>query len=155
MDSKTKPKPKRKIKCVPDYEELFIGDIDVRKKPFKVLSKIYKENCFKIIWTNILFILKTMSSFILPIVTANIINAVTEGKPDTLQIIILNGLILTILIVTNIPLNIIYSKCVDKFLRTVSAGLRNTLVKKLQHLSITYHKEIETGKIQSKFIRDM
>ncbi len=155
MDSKTKPKPKQRIKCVPDYEELFTGDVDVRKKPFKVLSKIYKENWFKIIWTNILYILKTMSSFILPIVTANIINAVTEGKPNTLQIIILNGLVLTALIVSNIPLNIIYSKCVDKFLRTVSAGLRNTLVKKLQHLSITYHKEIETGKIQSKFIRDM
>ena len=57
MDNLLKPKPKRKIKCVPDYEELFIGDIDVRKKPLKVLTKIYKENWLKIVWTNILYIL--------------------------------------------------------------------------------------------------
>ena len=31
----------------------------------------------------------------------------------------------------------------------------NTLIKKLQHLSVTYHKEIESGRIQSKFLRDI
>ncbi len=155
MDSKTKPKPKRKIKCVPDYEELFVGDIEVRKKPLKVLTKIYKENWLKIVWTNILYILKTLCLYILPVVTANVINAVTDNNPNTLTIILLNGIVLVFLIVSNVPLNILYSKCVDKMLRNISAGLRNTLVKKLQHLSITYHKEIETGRIQSKFIRDM
>ena len=40
-------------------------------------------------------------------------------------------------------------------LRTVGAGLRNTLVRKLQHLSLTYHKEIESGRLQSKFMRDI
>lgn len=144
-----------RIKCVPYYEELFTGDIDVRKKPSKVLTKIYKKNWLKIVWVNILYIIKTMSIYIMPLVTANVINAVTYKDDNTFAIIITNALLLAFLIIINVPLNILYSKCADKMLRNISAGLRNTLVKKLQHLSITYHKELQTGKIQSKFIRDM
>ena len=39
--------------------------------------------------------------------------------------------------------------------RSVEAGLRGAMIRKLQQLSITFHKEIESGKIQSKVMRDV
>ena len=39
--------------------------------------------------------------------------------------------------------------------RNVEAGLRGALVRKLQQLSISYHKEIQSGRLQSKIMRDV
>ena len=41
----------------------------------------------------------------------------------------------------------IYSKC--------RGSLRSTLVRKIQQLSILYHKEMQSGRIQSKIMRDV
>jgi ATP-binding cassette subfamily B protein len=44
---------------------------------------------------------------------------------------------------------------INTVMRKINAGLKSALVRKLQRLSITYHKEIESGRIQSKFLRDI
>lgn len=48
----------------------------------------------------------------------------------------------------------LYARITDNILRRTGAGLKATVIRKLQRLSITYHKEIESGKLQSKFMRD-
>ncbi len=40
-------------------------------------------------------------------------------------------------------------------IRSVEAGLRSTMVTKLQKLSMTFHNEIQSGRLQSKIIRDV
>ena len=40
-------------------------------------------------------------------------------------------------------------------IRNMEAGLRGALVRKLQQLSITYHKEMQSGRLQSKIMRDV
>ena len=37
----------------------------------------------------------------------------------------------------------------------MEANLRGCLVRKLQQLSISYHKQIQSGKLQSKIMRDV
>lgn len=40
-------------------------------------------------------------------------------------------------------------------MRKVEVGLRGALVRKLQQLSISFHKEMQSGRIQSKLMRDV
>ncbi len=139
---------------LPDYEPLFNQNADeVRKAPFKILTRILSSYWARLLFSMFMFMIKTSPAWIIPILTANIINVVTDG--GTMSEILINAAILAVLVLQNIPTHIIYARHTDKTLRNIGAGLRNTMVKKLQHLSITYHKEIESGRLQSKFLRDI
>lgn len=148
---------KKEKNPIPDYEVLFQENADREEggKASGILKMLLKQNCVKIIISTILFVVKASPTWAIPLVTAGVINAVTEPNEKTVQRMIIYGVVLFILLVQNIPSHVFYSKFTDRMLRTIGAGLRNTLVKKLQHLSITYHKEIESGRIQSKFLRDI
>lgn len=154
--SKTEETYKRQP--LPDYEDVFeklSADDDSKKAPMKVMKEIYRGNWFKIFLNTLIHIADGCGDWILPLATANIINAVTYGKPNAMAVILLNFLTIVLSVGVNIPLLQLYTLRTGKMLRTIGAGLRNTLVKKLQHLSITYHKEIESGRLQAKFIRDI
>ena len=143
---------------LPDYEEVFeklSSDDDAKKAPIKVLKEIYRGNWFKIFFNTAIHIADGCGDWVLPLATSNIINAVTYGKPNAMIVILLNFIAIALSVGINIPLLQLYTLLTGKMLRNIGAGLRNTLVKKLQHLSITYHKEIESGRLQAKFIRDI
>ena len=52
-------------------------------------------------------------------------------------------------------MNTLYTKSYCKVIRKVEAGLRGAMVRKLQQLSISFHKEMQSGRIQSKLMRDV
>jgi len=139
---------------LPDYEPLFNQNADeVRKTPFKILTRILCSYWARLLFSMFMFVIKTSPAWIIPVLTANIINAVTDG--GGMKVILINAVILIILVLQNIPTHVLYARHTDKTLRNIGAGFRNTMVKKLQHLSITYHREIESGRLQSKFLRDI
>lgn len=148
---------KKEKNPIPDYEVLFQENAEKDKsaRPSGIPKKLLKQNAFKVTLSTFLFIVKASPTWAIPLVTAEVINIITSPDEQTTQKLILYGIILFVLLLQNIPTHVLYAKFTDKMLRTVGAGLRNTLVKKLQHLSITYHKEIESGRIQSKFLRDI
>ncbi len=142
---------------IPDYEPLFQDSAeDVEKqKSSGIYKRLIRRYYGSLFLSTVLFVVKHCPLWIIPVVTAEIINAVAEGGDKVVQKLCFYGVLLLVLLLQNIPTHVLYSKYTDRLLRTISAGLRNTLVKKLQHLSLTYHKEIETGRIQSKFLRDI
>ena len=91
----------------------------------------------------------------LPIVTANIINIATDGKEDGMRSIIINLMVALIFICQNAPSNYFATKFYAKVNRSIEGSLRNALVRKLQHLSIMFHKEMQSGRLQSKIMRDV
>lgn len=148
---------KREKNPIPDYEFLFQENAE-QNSPEKVggiLKMLLSQNSLKIAVSSLLYIVKASPTWAIPLVTAEVINIITNPGDDTVRKLILYGIILFVLLIQNIPMHVLYARFTDRMLRTVGAGLRNTLVKKLQHLSITYHKEIESGRIQSKFLRDI
>jgi ATP-binding cassette subfamily B protein len=92
---------------------------------------------------------------VLPIITANIINDVTSKSPDTMRNIIVYCTIEAGLIAINIPSNYLYTAYKSLATRYVETGLRKALVRKLQQLSIAYHVETQSGRLQSKIMRDV
>lgn len=123
--------------------------------PIKTFFKLYKGNYWRFLLAGFFFILKNSPVWVLPIVTGNIINIATEPAAHSTGEIIANIAVIIILIIFNVPLNYLFNVCQSTAIRAVEAHLRSSLVRKLQQLSITYHKETESGRLQSKIIRDV
>lgn len=143
---------------IPDYEELFREGAEEKnnKKSSGIQKMLLKQNTGKIIISMLLYIVKNSPAWAIPLITAEVINLISEPDGRIYEKLFLYGAVLFVLLIQNIPTHaLLYERYVNNTLRTIGAGLRNTLIKKLQHLSLTYRKEIETGKIQSKFLRDI
>ena len=143
-----------------DIEQLekdFIDKYYVRntRSPFATLLRLYKRYYGKLLLSALFFIIKVSPQLYLPVAMANIIDVITSRPENALEIIITNAAIATTLIAINIPCHMLYVKYRSIATRSVEAGLRGAIVRKLQHLSIKFNKEMQSGRIQSKIIRDV
>ena len=143
-------------KYIPDYAYLFEDSSDPKKKT-RFIKKILKNNAGTIIISSLVYLLQSAPLYIIPLVTADIIDTVSDsvmhGTDITVRIII-DLVILFTVIFLNIPMTKLRWNMVSKMLRNISAGIKCSLIRKLQSLSVTYHKDVETGKLQAKFLKD-
>ncbi|MBR1983680.1 MAG: ABC transporter ATP-binding protein [Clostridia bacterium] len=147
---------------VPDYDHLFDENSTKSGRRAKgFLGKIFMMNKGTMALSSLIYVIQSAPLWISPIITANIINIVTGAfidgtgfTQDVWRKLIINAVVLIVSLVQNIPTTVLRLKMVNKMLRRTSAGIKTSVVKKLQSLSITYHKEMQTGKIQSKFLKD-
>ncbi|MGN1121936.1 MAG: ABC transporter transmembrane domain-containing protein, partial [Eubacteriales bacterium] len=123
--------------------------------PIRTLLKMYKKYVPEILLSLLFYFLKTLPVIVLPIITAKIINLVTERPENLLRPLLLYIVIMTALFLLNIPTHMLHIKFHSIVSRKVEAGLRGAMVRKLQQLSITFHKEMQSGRIQSKLMRDV
>ena len=139
-----------------DVESWFIECYKKYKgHPLRILVGLYKGNYNKFFLAIIFFFIKHSPVWVLPIITANIINNITSGASETYSNILIESLIMVVLIGINIPTNYMYTRYKSLATRYAETGLRKALVRKLQQLSISYHKETQSGRLQSKIMRDV
>lgn len=119
------------------------------------LFRLYKGNYGNLAVAVIMFILKSMPSWVIPLVTACIIDTATSKPDDAVRRLIICGIIILAVMVQNIPTTFLYSMYFSRAQRSVEAGLRGAMIRKLQQLSISFHKDFSSGKIQSKVMRDV
>lgn len=138
-----------------DKESVFQNFEKNKHQTLKILIGIYKGNYLRLTGSAIFFAIKHTPAWALPLAIAGIVDTATyPEKYDSgriwIYVIIMAGLILQ-----NIPTNYLYTKWYSKSIRSVEASLRGSLIRKLQQLSITYHKDIQSGRLQSKIMRDV
>lgn len=139
-----------------DVEHWFIECYRRHKgHPMMILLGLYKGNYNKFFLAVLFFLIKHCPVWILPIITANIINDITSGSPDTYRNIFFETLLMVGLLLLNIPTNYMYTRYKSLATRYAETGLRKALIRKLQQLSISYHKETQSGRLQSKIMRDV
>lgn len=126
-----------------------------QKHPFKILISLYKGTYRKLIISAVYFTIKHTPTWMLPIITANIINIATNPAGYNIYEIYINIGIMIALVLQNIISNYYHTKFHSLAIRYVEAKLRGALVRKLQQLSILYHKEMQSGRLQSKIMRDV
>mgnify|MGYP000939486121 CR=1 FL=1 len=126
-----------------------------KKNPLVTLLYMYKGNWNKLIISILFFIIKNSPVWILPIVTANVIDIVSNPLEHNLTELFINLFIAIIAIIQNVPTQMLHIKYLSDPVRHVEAELRSKLVCKLQIMSISYHKELQSGKLQSKILRDV
>lgn len=121
----------------------------------KTLCAVYKGSYGKIFLSSVCFAIKHSPVWILPILTANLINLAASGTAADKTKIIYNAVAFGILLMINVPLNYLHVHFYASSIRNAEAGLRMALVTKIQQLSINYHKHTENGRIQAKLMRDV
>ena len=147
--------------ALPNYEYLFKETEENGKHKQKFFSKLIKLNMRQIIYSSFVYLIQASPTFIMPLITANIINIATNAISSPGEVsgevwtrLAVNAAILFVFIVQNIPSTMWRWIIVSKMLRRTSAGIKCAVIRKLQSLSMTYHKDMESGKIQSKFLKD-
>lgn len=138
-----------------DYLTLFNDEQIKNASPYQILMKLYSGHWGKLSLSILFYIIKSSPVWILPIVTANVINIASKPGEHAIKDFWVNFIVILIVLLQNIPMNTIHVHFYSKALRHVEAELRNTLVRKLQQLSIGFYGELGTGRIQSKVVRDV
>lgn len=123
--------------------------------PLLTLIGFYKGMYLNFLWSTFFYVIKHSPVWILPIVTANIINAINGHKPNIITLIAFNIVLMVFLLILNVPMNYLHIHFRSKSVRKVEAGLRSALVHKIQVMSIPHQKDILSGRLQSKVIRDV
>ena len=137
-------------------ENDFIRTYTEKKRgAFKILFKLYRTHKWKLLLSALFYAIKVSPTWVLPIITANLINIAVAQPADALTQIIINVAVAVGVLMLNIPFHMLHVKYFSIARRNVEAGLRGAMIRKLQQLSISFHKEMQSGKIQSKVMRDV
>lgn len=126
-----------------------------RGHPIRTLFGLYKGNYHKFLLAAFFGFVKHSPVWVLPIITANIINDIIGFTADTAKHMVVQAVLLILLTLCNIPFAYFYTRYKSLATRYVETGLRKALITKLQQLSIAYHTEMQSGRLQSKIIRDV
>ncbi len=139
-----------------ETEETFIDSYGKHEqKPLRILLSLYKGHYLQLVLSGIFFALKHACVWYLPVATAGVINIASGTNDGGLSGILFYISIEIALVLINMPANYLYVHFRSLAIRNMEAGLRGALVRKLQQLSITYHKEMQSGRLQSKIMRDV
>ena len=140
---------------IPNLEWLFGYDESKQEKGSKFLHKLLQRDWRKILYTTLLYFVQYSPAWLLPLVTSDVIDTLTYLPDGYVTRFIIDGAILFIFLVLNVPMTIWRSSVQNRWIRTTTAEVKSGVMRKLQRLSITYHKEMQEGKIQSKLLRDV
>lgn len=103
----------------------------------------------------LLFFFKSSPALLLPVLLAESIRVVGNPPPGAgIRLAWMYGGF-ALLLAANIPLHMLYIRRASKRLRTMELRLRAALVRRLQQLSMAYHSGRESGRLQSKVLRDV
>ena len=110
------------------------------------VSKLVKKDFKPLLLTMFLFLLQNAPAYIIPILTGNIIDLITLRPEGFITKIILSAVYMTIVLLSNIPSTTLRGMVSNKMTRRTNAQVKSSLVRKLQRLSITFHKIFSTLK---------
>jgi ATP-binding cassette subfamily B protein len=99
------------------------------------------------------FAVKHSPVWLLPILTANIIDVVVYHKP--VGVLWLNAAILGLVLLQNIPVHVMWVRLNSRIVRQTGVRLRSELTQRLQQLSIGFHTRAGSSRLQNKVVRDV
>lgn len=125
------------------------------QKALRTYMRFYSDYKRQLFFSIIMYIIKASPVWFVPVITANIINLLTENRGDIGMAILIQFAIGSVLILQNIPTHIFYIRIISKVSRSVEMNLRSSLCTRLQQLSIPYHTSNKIGVLQTKVLRDV
>lgn len=143
-----------KTKPIQTTEECVKNFKENKGHPLKIILGFYKGEGLTMFQSLIIQILKNLPLWMLPIVTANIINAATTPDEYSLSYIAINAVVMVVLLLQNVYTTYAIAKVYNRLTRKIEYMLRSSIIQKLQELSMMYHKNTSPGKLQSKIVRD-
>jgi ATP-binding cassette subfamily B protein len=124
-------------------------------RPWRTLLNLYWPERRWVWLAMVSYLFKASPLWVLPVVTANIIDIVAHRSEGGVRSLWINTAVGAIVIAQNIPSAMLYVDFLSRAVRNVEIRLRSALVRRLQLLSISYHQRMETGALQNKVLRDV
>ncbi len=103
----------------------------------------------------LLYFVKASPGLLLPVLLAESIRVVVGAGPGAGLRLAWLYAAFAVILAANIPLHMLYIRRASKRLRAMELRLRAALVRRLQQLSMAYHAGRESGRLQSKVLRDV
>lgn len=121
--------------------------------PVRRLFRVARPYRWRYTWAIIFFLVKDSPAWVLPLATANIIDAVVSGvglrhlvPPATLALVVL---------AQNYPMNMLYVRFSSRATRSLALDLREVITEHLQRLRLSFHQRQGASVIQTKIVRDV
>ncbi|MFD9186934.1 ABC transporter ATP-binding protein [Streptomyces phaeochromogenes] len=121
--------------------------------PVRTLVYLFRADRWKVAAAFAVFTVKHSPIWLLPLVTASIIDTVVQHGPVG-RLWLSSGFILFILLI-NMPLHLLYVRLLYGSVRRMGTALRSSLCTRMQQLSIGYHSRVSAGVLQAKVVRDV
>lgn len=99
------------------------------------------------------FPLKDSPQWLMPVVTAQVIDLVVAGGP--LSQLIVWAAVAFVALAQNYPTHVLWTRLFMSSVRQIGADLRNALTAQFQQLSIGFHTRTSSPIVQSKVVRDV
>jgi len=138
-----------------EQEEILESYQKFRGKPIKILFSFFKGHWKKLLLSALFFVVASSPTWIIPLLFSTVVDIAVERPENAMARFIACAVIGFVFIAQNIPTHMLRVKFFSLAKRDVEAGLRGAMVRKLQQLSIGFHKDMAAGKIQSKVMRDV
>lgn len=126
-------------------EQSFCAD-----RPWRTLLNLYWPERRWVLLAMVSYLFKASPLWVLPVITANIIDIVAHHSSGGLRFLGINAALGAFAIIQNIPAAMFYVDFLSRAVRNVENRLRSALVRRLQMLSIGYHSRTDTGVLQNK-----
>ncbi|MEW9550823.1 ABC transporter ATP-binding protein [Nonomuraea sp. NPDC050783] len=121
--------------------------------PVRTLAYLFRQDRGRLAVAVLAFMIKHSPTWLLPLITANVIDVVVGHGP--VGQLWLNAAVLFTLLLLNLPFHLLYVRCLHGAIRRVGTGLRSALCRRMQQLSIGYHSRVSAAVLQTKVIRDV
>ncbi|WP_210478989.1 ABC transporter ATP-binding protein [Naasia sp. SYSU D00948] len=134
-----------------DGKALSQVEIDGRR-PVRTIFRLLGQHRRRVLLAVFFFALKDTPLWLLPVVTARIIDVVVARGPLS-ELWLWVGIALVALL-QNYPNHVLYTRFFMGAVRRIGAELRNGLASRLQALSIGFHSRASSAVVQTKVVRD-
>jgi ATP-binding cassette subfamily B protein len=121
--------------------------------PVRTLRYLFRPERAHMAGAVVVFFGKHAPVWLLPPVTANIIDVVVEQRP--ISELWWNCAVMLVVLALNLPLHLLYVHWMHGSVRRVGRDLRSALVQRMQQLSIGFHTRTSSSVLHAKVIRDV
>ncbi|GAA2404557.1 ABC transporter ATP-binding protein [Streptomyces glaucosporus] len=131
------------------------GPLDHRYRgehPVRTLAYLLRPDRGRLALGVLAFLVKHSPTWLMPLITANIVDIVVRHRP--VSGLWLNAGLLLLTLALNYPFHLLYVRCWYGSARRMGNRMRSALCHRMQQLSIGYHSKVSAGALQTKVIRD-
>lgn len=123
------------------------------RHPLRSVLRLLGTHRRRVVAAVLVFPLKDSPQWLMPVVTAHVIDVVVEGGPA--RDLAPWAALAFVALLQNYPTHVLYTKLFMGAVRQIGADLRNALTARLQSLSIGFHSRTSSSIVQTKVVRDV
>ncbi len=123
--------------------------------PVLTLLRLYQNDWLKLVESFGFYLIKHSPEWVRPLIIANVVDIVAQPDQHDLRELWLNGVLLLVMIVQNLPTHYLHIRAMSAATRQMEANLRSAMTQRLQELSMGFYRQRSTGVLQAKLLQDV